>query len=502
METLELQVQRSLKQLERKSDDLEKYIYLIQLLDTNETLFYKLLSTDPARFLPIVYTPTVGKACLEFGHIFRRPRGMYVSIDRKGHVKEVLSNWPVRDVRVICVSTGERILGLGDLGANGMGIPIGKLQLYTACASVPPGFLLPVLLDCGTNNEKLLADPLYLGQKRKRPTTEELDGFVDEFVRAVQEVFPKCCIHFEDWKGTDAVRLLAKYTGEVSCYNDDIQGTGGVAVAGLYSAIKLSGSALGDQRVLFLGAGSAAIGIANMIVLAMKLEDLTEEEAQSRISMFDADGLIEPSRVNLLPEQKIYARPHAPSKDLVAAIESLKPSVLIGVSTVGGAFNQKVIEAMAKINDRPVIFALSNPTELAECTAEQAYRWSQGRALYAAGVQFPPVEFDGRKYQPGQVNNCYIFPAVGLAVVATEARRVPDDLFIEAAKACSGQVDHHDLAQGMLFPPQRDIVRVETAIALRVIERIYKLGIAGVPSPRDVPAYLNSLLYKPEYTTG
>jgi malate dehydrogenase (oxaloacetate-decarboxylating)(NADP+) len=424
---------------------------------------------------------------------------MYLSIDQRGKVKEVLANWPEKDVRFICVSTGGRILGLGDLGANGMGIPIGKLQLYTACAAVPPEKLLPLLLDCGTDNESLLADPLYLGLRQKRPSTEELDSFVQEFVDAVQELYPKCCIHFEDWKGADAIRLLARYVDKVSCYNDDIQGTGSVTVAGLYSALKLTGGKLKDQRVLFLGAGSAGIGIANMIVSAMRLEGLSEQQARQQISLFDVNGLLEPSRTDLSPDQRLYAHPHSPSRSLEEGIRSLKPTVLIGVSTVGKTFTKEVVTAMTELNARPIIFALSNPTEHAECTAEEAYSWSGGKAIYAAGVQFDPVKLGDKTFLPGQANNFYIFPAVGLAVYATEARRVPDDLFIEAAKATADQVDEKERKQGMLFPPQKDILKTEVQTAIRVAEKIFDLGLARVQRPNDIAAWLEGLLYKPEY---
>lgn len=386
VETLELQVKRCLFQLSKKNNDLEQYVYLAQLADDNQTLFYSVLASDPARFLKIVYDPTVGTACLEFGHIYRKPNGMYISYDQRGSIKKVLRNWPLDDVRVICVSTGGRILGLGDLGANGMGIPIGKLQLYTACAAVPPQLLLPVLLDCGTDNKQLLDDPLYLGLKQNRPTTDELDAFVQEFVDAVQDLFPKCCIHFEDWKGTDAIRLLARYVKQISCYNDDIQGTGSVAVAGLYNAMKICKGVLKDQRILFLGAGSAGIGIANMIVSALKVEGIGDKEAQSHISLFDVDGLLEPSRQDLSPEQQHFSHDGArPTKDFVEAIEQLKPTILVGVSTIKGAFTQKVIEAMTTLNLHPVIFALSNPTDHAECTAEEAYKYSGGKAIFARG---------------------------------------------------------------------------------------------------------------------
>jgi malate dehydrogenase (oxaloacetate-decarboxylating)(NADP+) len=296
VETLENQVQRVMQQLETKTTDLGRYIYLISLLDADERLFYKVVMSDTARFLPILYSPTVGEACLKFGHIFRRPRGMYLSIKHKGRVKQVLNNWPQKDVRVICATSGGRILGLGDLGANGMGIPIGKLQLYTACAAVPPGYLLPLHIDSGTNNQALIDDPLYLGMRQPRVSADELDDFLDEFVEAAQEVFPGSCIHFEDWDGVDAMRHLARYKDKVSCYNDDIQGTGGVILAGLFSALKVTGSCLSDQRILFFGAGSAGVGIADLIVSAMAMEGLTEQEARSRIFLFNSKGLIESTR--------------------------------------------------------------------------------------------------------------------------------------------------------------------------------------------------------------
>ncbi len=499
VETLQHQVDRCLQQLNRKPSDIEQYIYLAQLADDNQTLFYAVLATDPARFLKIVYDPTVGTACMEFGHLYRKPNGLYVSIDQRGKVKDVLKNWPVKDVRVLCVSTGGRILGLGDLGANGMGIPIGKLQLYTACAAVPPQILLPVLLDCGTDNQDLLDDPLYLGLRQRRPDTAELDEFVQEFVDAVQELYPRCCIHFEDWKGADALRLLAKYVDKISCYNDDIQGTGSVTVAGLYNALKITEGALKEQRVLFLGAGSAGIGIANMIVSAMKLEGLSAEQAQGRISLFDVGGLLTPQTKDLSPEQKKYAHPHDSTTDLVDAISTLKPTILIGVSTVRGTFTKQVIEAMTKLNERPIIFALSNPTDHAECTAQEAYQYSEGKAIYAAGVQFDSVEIKGKTYEPSQANNFYIFPAVGLAIIATEAKHVPDEIFVEAARALADQVTPEQLKKGMLFPPQRDILTSSITTAIKAVEKIFALGLARVDKPVSNYDLVHALLYKPEY---
>ncbi len=499
VDTEEIQVQRVLRQLSYKPTDLERYIHLIALLDNDETLFYKVVMSDPVRFLPILYTPTVGQACRRFGHIFRRPRGMYLSLSQKGRLRNVLRNWPEKNVRIICITSGERVLGLGDLGANGMGIPIGKLQLYTACAAVPPRYLLPMLVDFGTNNEALLNDPLYLGLRQPRVSTAERDELVEEVIGAAQEVFPGSCIHFEDWSGVDAVRLLKRYRDKVCCYNDDIQGTAATALAGILSALHVTGGKLQDQRILFLGAGSAGIGIADLIVSAMTMEGLNEDQARSRISLFDINGLIESSRTDLLDFQKPYAHPHAPSRDFAAVIEDLRPTAIIGVSTKGKAFDERVIETMARINQRPIIFAYSNPTDRAECTAEEAYQWSEGRALYAAGVQFPPVEYGDRTLIPSQGNNMYIFPAIGLAVYATRARRITDEMFIAAARAVAGQVTQAELESGLLYPPQAEILETEIATADRVAEVIFDRSLAGVERPKDLAAFLRSQLYRPEY---
>jgi malate dehydrogenase (oxaloacetate-decarboxylating)(NADP+) len=501
VEGLDRQLERVMQHLDAKPSDLERYIYLIGLADRNETLFYRTLMSDPARFVPIVYDPTIAEACLTFGHIYRRTRGMYITRDMKGRIAEILRNWPSRDVRFICVSTGGRILGLGDIGANGMGIPIGKLQLYTACAAVPPDGMLPVLLDIGTTNAPLRADPLYLGLRQQPPSEEELDALTDEFVTAVQEVFPGCCIHFEDWKGTDAIRMLKRYGEKVLCYNDDIQGTASVALAGLTTALQIVDKPLAEQRILLLGAGSAGIGIANLIVAAMQMKGLSQETARSRVSMFDVDGLLEPSRTGLSADQKVYAHKAAPSNDLVATIERLKPNVLIGVSTHGGAFDQRVVEAMSRINERPIIFALSNPTDKAECSAEQAYTWSKGKALYAAGVQFPDVTLNGQTFRPGQANNFYIFPAVGLATYAARPRRLTDACFIAAAQASADQVGPDLRAKGMLFPSQADILEIEVTTATRVAEFMFDQGLAQAARPKDIRAWIEGQLYKPQYQT-
>ena len=498
-ESEDLQLRRVMEQLGDKPTDLERYIYLANLLDHDETLFYRTIMSDPARFLPIVYDPTIGEACLKFGHIYRGPRGMYLSITRRGHVKEVLRNWPVQDVRVICVSDGGRILGLGDLGANGMGIPIGKLQLYTACAGVPPKPLLPMLLDAGTNNEQYLHDPLYLGLRQTRPATTELYSFVDEFVEAVQQVFPKCCIHFEDWTGVDAVHLLKRYRDKYCVYNDDVQGTAGIVLAGMLNAARIKGSELKDEKYLFLGAGSAGIGLADLLCSALVQQGMSLKDAQARVYMFDVNGLLQSNRTDLVDFQKPYAHPHSGTRDFVEAIKSIKPTTIIGVSTVGGTFNKQVVEAMSEINDRPVILALSNPTEHAECTPEQAYSWSKGKAIYAAGVQFPPVHLNGQTFLPGQANNFYIFPAIGMAIYATQAKRVTDDMFIEAAQAVADQVPNSLLNQGLLYPLQSNILETEINTAARVAKLVFDHGLARVDRPADMEAFIRSHVYQPEY---
>ena len=501
VEGIDEQVQRVMNHLSLKPNDLERYIYMIGLLDRNETLFFKILMSDPARFVPIMYDPTVGEACLKFSDIYRRNGGMYITIEDKGRVAAILRNWPEKDIRFICVSTGGRILGLGDLGANGMGIPLGKLQLYTACAAVPPQHLLPLLLDCGTDNEQLLKHPLYIGVRRHRPDVNELDAFVQEFVDAVQEVFPGCCIHFEDWKGTDALRLLKRYKDKICCYNDDIQGTAGVALAGLVGAMNISGGKLSEQRVLMFGAGSAGIGIANMIVSGMQAEGLSYDDAVSRINMFDVNGLLTKGRTDLSEDQSVYAVAGPPTKDLIAAIRSLKATVLIGVSTVGKTFTREVIQAMTEQTERPVIFALSNPTDHAECSAQEAYEWSNGKAIYAAGVPFDAVKLGDRVFIPGQANNYYLFPGVSLGIYAAKPRLIPDALWIEGARALADLVTPEQREKGMVFPPQKDILAISTSVAERVAKLAFDKGLAREKKPTDVGAYIRELQYRPDYST-
>jgi malate dehydrogenase (oxaloacetate-decarboxylating)(NADP+) len=376
---------------------------------------------------------------------------------------------------------------------------------------VPPEGLLPMYLDAGTNNETYLRDPLYVGLRQHRPPTEELYAFVDEFVNAVQEVFPNCCIHFEDWTGSDAIALLARYRNKVSCYNDDIQGTGGVTLAGLINSLKITGGQLKEQRVLFLGAGSAAIGLGNLIVSAMGQQGLAPDVARQHIRMFDTQGLVVAGRPGLAPHKVPYAHKLLPSKpfdhldsasecrQIVAAIEDFKPTVLIGVSTVGKLFSREVVEAMSRLNARPIIFALSNPIDKHECLPEQAYAWSRGKAVYAGGVQFPPVHLDGQTFLPSQANNLYIFPAVGMAIHATNAKRATDEMFIEAAHAVADQVTPEQLKLGMLFPPQSNILEVEVQTAVRVAKLVFDSDLARVERPTNMQKFIQQHVYKSEY---
>jgi malate dehydrogenase (oxaloacetate-decarboxylating)(NADP+) len=497
--TLEMQVARTHAELANLDQDLQKYLLLSDLQSRNETLFYAVLMSDPATFMPIVYTPTVGEACQKFDHIFRAARGVYLPITARGRLQEILGNWPQTDVRFIVVTDGERILGLGDLGVGGMGIPIGKLALYTACAGVPPQYCLPITLDVGTNNTALLEDPLYLGLRRNRVRGAEYMAFIDEFVAAVQAHYPKCCIQWEDFANINAVPILERYRDRICTYNDDIQGTAAVALAGMFGALRISGQKLTDQRFLFLGGGSAATGIAELISEAMAVEGLNIAAARGRNSLFDINGLMVKSRTDLAAFQKPFSLDHAPIDKFVDAVRALRPTGIIGVSTVPKLFNQQVIEAMAEINERPIIFPYSNPTSRSECTAEEAYRWSNGRAIFASGSPFPPVEIGGKTFVPGQGNNVYIFPAMGMAVYATQATRVTEEMFIIAAKAVAEQVSDASLATGLIYPPQSQIFEASLHVAIRVAEYIFDKGLSRVPRPQDISALIRGSAYRPVY---
>jgi malate dehydrogenase (oxaloacetate-decarboxylating)(NADP+) len=494
-----LQVARRHAEIAALDDDLQKYLVLSDLAARNETLYYAVLMSDPATYMPIVYTPTVGEACQKFGHIFRQARGIYVPISARGRVKELLSNWPEKDVRFIVVTDGERILGLGDQGAGGMGIPIGKLALYTACAGVPPHCCLPIVLDVGTNNETLLDDPLYLGLRQHRQRNESYVTFVDEFVAAVQELYPKCCIQWEDFANINAVPILARYRDKTCTFNDDIQGTAGVAVAGILAALRLTGQKLTNQRLLFLGAGSAATGIADLISLAMVREGMDIAAARRRNALFDVNGLLVSARTDLAEFQKPFVQDQPPVLTFVEAVKTLRPTGIIGVSTMPKLFTREVIETMARINERPIIFPYSNPTSRSECTAEEAYRWSDGRAVFASGSPFAPVEIGGRRFVPGQGNNVYIFPAMGMALFATEATRVTDEMFLVAAQAVAEQVTDENLAIGLIYPPQNRILEASLHVAERVAACIFDQGLAGVSRPDDIGTLIRARVYRPAY---
>ncbi len=497
--TMEEQIMRVLENFHRKTSDLEKYVFMIALQDRNETLFFRVVMDYLEEMMPIIYTPTVGLGCQQFGHIFRRPRGIFVSAEDRGQILTLLRNWPRREVRVIVVTDGERILGLGDLGANGMGIPIGKLSLYTACAGVHPEACLPVALDVGTDNESLLQDPLYIGTRRKRLRGEEYDELVEEFIAAARKLFPSVLIQFEDFATDNAFRLLERYRRKICTFNDDIQGTGAVALAGLYSAMRITGANLGEQKILILGAGEAAIGIGNLFVSALLAEGLNVKEARERCWLFDSKGLVVKSRGDLKEHKRPYAHDYESVADFLFAVERLKPTAIIGVSGKGGSFTRPIVEAMARLNTRPIIFALSNPTTRAECTAEQAYSWSGGRAIFASGSPFAPVLWNGKTFVPGQCNNAYIFPGVGLGVVVSRAKRVTDEMFFEAARALASQVTTSDLEEGRIFPPLARIRDVSAAIAGAVAQVAYRRGFAGTPEPESLPAYIESKMYRPVY---
>jgi malate dehydrogenase (oxaloacetate-decarboxylating)(NADP+) len=497
--SMDTQVMRVMENFRIKPTDTEKYVHLMALQDRNETLFYRVIIDRIEEMMPIIYTPTVGRACQEYGHILRRPRGMFISAKDRGRVIDVLRNWPNKDVRIIVVTDGERILGLGDLGANGMGIPVGKLCLYTACAGIHPSLCLPVTLDVGTNNEALLNDPLYIGLRQNRLRGEAYDYLVEELVMAVQELYPHVLIQFEDFANQNAFRLLKKYQGQVCTFNDDIQGTGAMALAGLYSALRITGGKLKDQNILFFGAGEAGIGIGKMIISAMVGDGLSEKEAQSRCWFVDSKGLVVKGRSDLAEYKLPYAHDYEYLKDSLSVVESLRPTAIIGVSGQAGTFTRPVLEAMASCNERPIVFAMSNPTSKAECTAEEAYTFTEGRAIFASGSPFDAVTLDGKTYVPGQGNNAYIFPGVGLGIIACEAGSVTDEMFFAAAKALASEVSAADLEQGRIYPPLTKIRDVSAVIATAVVEVAYNQGLAKKPKPDDLLRYIKSQMYEPKY---
>jgi len=496
--SMEAQAERVMTNLRSLPNDLEKYVALNALHDRNEALFFRIVSDNIDEIQPLIYTPTVGLACQRFGHIFQRPRGLFISANDRGRVAELLKNWPY-PAKLIVVTDGERILGLGDLGANGMGIPVGKLSLYCACAGIHPELCLPVMLDVGTNNETLLNDPYYVGLRQKRISGAAYDELVDEFITAARAAFPGVLIQFEDFANHAAFHLLHKYRHKICVFNDDIQGTASVALAGLFSALRVTGGKLTDQKLLFLGAGEAATGIAELVVSAMTAEGLTEAEARLRVWLVDSRGLVVKSRSGLTGSKLPYAHEHAPIGDFLTAIRTLKPTALIGVAAVGGTFTPEVLQTMAQINKQPIIFALSNPTSKAECSAEEAYRHTGGRALFACGSPYDPVKFDGKTFVPRQGNNSYIFPGVGLGAIVSGTRLVTDEMFMAAAHTLAQLVTEADLEQGSLYPALPRIREVSAHIAAAVARVAYDRGLASGKAPKDLLAHMQSQMYDPRY---
>jgi malate dehydrogenase (oxaloacetate-decarboxylating)(NADP+) len=496
--SIQAQAERVLTNLRRLPQDLQKYVALNALHDRNETLFFRVVCDNIDEIQPLIYTPTVGLACQKFGNIFQRPRGLFISANDRGRISKVLKNWPY-PAKLIVVTDGERILGLGDLGSNGMGIPVGKLSLYSACAGVNPQLCLPVMLDIGTNNEELLKDPYYVGLRRKRLSGKAYYDFIDEFITAARKAFPGVLIQFEDFANHSAFNLLHKYRDKICVFNDDIQGTASVALAGLFSALRITGKKLSDQTLLFLGAGEAATGIADLVVSAMMAEGLSQADARRHIWLVDSRGLVVKGREGLNEHKLAYAHEHAPVGDFLGAIHALKPTGIIGVAAVGGTFTPEVLRTMAQLNEQPIVFALSNPTSKAECSAEEAYRHTAGRALFACGSPYDPVTFNGKTFVPRQGNNSYIFPGVGLGVIASGAKLVTDEMFMAAARTLAGLVTEEDIKQGSLYPALPRIREVSAHIAVAVAKVAYKRRLATVRQPKNLMAMVKSHVYEARY---
>jgi malate dehydrogenase (oxaloacetate-decarboxylating)(NADP+) len=477
--TQDTQIDRALENIRRKESDLERYIFLRGLQARNERLFYRVLHEHVDEIMPLVYTPTVGEACRRFAHIFRQSLGFYLTPEDRGEMRDVLDNWPEDDVRVVVVTDGERILGLGDLGANGMGIPIGKLALYTACAGIAPRHCLPVMLDVGTNNAALREDPLYLGTRAPRLRGTAYDEFVEEFVAAIADRYPDALIQFEDFVTANAYVLLERYRDRVLCFNDDIQGTAVVTLAGLYASTRITGVDLAAMRFMFLGAGSANAGIAALLLSALREEGLSDADARDRIWMLDHEGLLTTGRAGLAPHARQFAR-EGDVLDLPGALRAAAPHALIGATGAPGSISREAVELMTERIERPVVFALSNPTASAECTAAQAYEWSGGRVIFASGSPFGAVSFDGNTFRPGQANNVYAFPGIGLGAIATHARSLHDDAFLSAARALARAVDEVRLAEGTLYPPLGRIREVSLEVARAVGEAVVAAGASEV----------------------
>ena len=495
----EQQIHRVLENLRRKTSDIEKYIFLQGLAHRNERLFYRVAIENIDEIMPLIYTPTVGQACQEFAHNFRQTKGLYVTRNDRGQVAKVLANWSAEKVQIVVVTDGERILGLGDLGANGMGIPIGKLSLYCALAGIAPDQTLPIMLDVGTQNESLREDPLYMGLTEERLRGDEYMALVDELVEAIKAQYPDCLIQFEDFSTPNAIELLERHRESCLCFNDDIQGTAAVALSGIYASTRISGLEFKDLKIMFLGAGSAATGIADLMVDALVDAGLSAEDALQRLLFVDSGGLVVAERHNELAAHKQRFAHDLKPQQFEDALKTHKPNVLIGATGSPAAFTESVIKTMASNHERPVIFALSNPTARAECTAEEAYEGSEGRAIFASGSPFGPVEFEGKTYKPGQGNNAYIFPGLGLGAVAVAARSLPAELFLTAAKALAEQVSESQLEHGTIYPRLADIREVSLNIALAVAEDAYERDLAELPRPANLHDHIADMMYQPDY---
>jgi malate dehydrogenase (oxaloacetate-decarboxylating) len=507
--TLDQQLARNYENFCAKPTNLERFVFLAALQDRNETLFHRLCLEHIEEMVPIVYTPTVGEACQQFSHIYRRPRGLYISYDHRDDIEHLLRNSDITDPSVIVVTDGERILGLGDQGAGGMAIPIGKLCLYTLCAGIPPHSTLPIMLDVGTDNEERLADPLYVGLRHHRVRGEAYQAFVDRFVAAVRVVFPNALLQWEDFLKANAITQLERFRHQLPTFNDDIQGTAAVAVAGVLGALRLTGQAMRDQRFVFAGAGASAHGIAGLCVLAMMEDGLTAEEARARVWTVDSRGLVMTDRESLEPFKAAFARNVGdaagwtradPTRiSLAETVANARPTVLIGVSATPGTFDEHLIRLMAELNDRPIIFPLSNPTSRSECTAEEAIRWSEGRAIVATGSPFPPVTHDGRRMRIGQCNNIFIFPGVGLGVYVGRARHVSDGMFLAAARALAATVTDADFEETAVFPQLPAIRECSQAIAAAVARRAVSEGHADPAVLHGLEERIGRAMWYPDY---
>ena len=509
--TIAEQVELELEHLRRKDDPLEQYIGLAALQDRNATLFYRLLAEHAEEFLPIVYTPTVGRACQEFSHIIRRTRGLWITPADIDRIPELLRHSPYDDVRLIVVTDNERILGLGDQGAGGMAIPIGKLALYTAASGIHPALTLPVSLDVGTDNPFLLADPLYLGHRRPRLRGAAYDALVEAFVVGVAERWPDCVIQWEDFKQHNALRILDRYRDRVCSFNDDIQGTAAVVLGGILAAMRLLGGRLIDQRVVIAGAGAAGIGIARLIRLAMIEDGARPEDAAAAVAMVDSRGLVDDGRPDLEAGKREVARPVArcaadgftldrfQPPSLLDTVCVLRPTILLGATGMPGTFDEPLIAALADAAPRPIVMPLSNPTAASEAIPADVIRWSGGRAIVATGSPFAAVEHDGRRHEIGQANNVFVFPGLGLGAIVAEARSMPDRLFLAAARTLAGQVSDERLAGGAIYPGVDQLRDVTRAIALAVASAAREDGLARLPEDVDLGAAIDAAMWWPDY---